>query len=206
MFARSTPAHSTLAFEEASSAIFAGTNGSVPALNAELTGPPGVQASLNEDGDDGLTLKASHEGYAARFGVSHARRIRISPDGLLIQGEDTLAAPKGLKGEAQASGGGYAVHFHLHPEVVARLAEDERSVTLVLPSCESWTLTANTPTISIEESVFLADERGPRSSQQIVLQGGLEEEREMQIVWSIEKAASPGETSPSEPASAPDPA
>jgi len=74
-------------------------------------GPPNVQASPNEEADQGLTLRASHEGYAARFGVSHARRMRMTPDGLLIQGEDILAAPKGLKGEAQASGGGYAVHF-----------------------------------------------------------------------------------------------
>ena len=206
MFARSTPAHSTLTFEEASSAIFAGANGSEPSLNAELAGPPNVQASLNEEADQGLTLRASHEGYAARFGVSHARRIRVTPDGLLIQGEDTLAAPKGLKGEAQTSGGGYAVHFHLHPDVIAQMAEDERSVTLILPNRESWTVTANTPTIALEESVFLADERGPRGSQQIVLQGGLEQEREMQIVWTIERAAAPGEASLPEPAATPEPA
>ena len=203
MFARSTPAHSTLTFEETSSAIFAGANGSEPSLNAELAGPPNVQASLNEEADQGLTLRASHEGYAARFGVSHARRIRVTPDGLLIQGEDTLAAPKGLKGEAQTSGGGYAVHFHLHPDVIAQMAEDERSVTLILPNRESWTVTANTPTIALEESVFLADERGPRGSQQIVLQGGLEQEREMQIVWTIERAAAPGEASLPEPAATP---
>ena len=33
--------------------------------------------------------------------------------------------------------------------------------------------------------MFLADERGPRGSQQIVLQGGLEQEREMQIALMI---------------------
>jgi uncharacterized heparinase superfamily protein len=206
MFARSTQAHSTLTFEESSSAIFAGANGSEPTLNAELVGPPNVQASLNEESDEGLTLKASHEGYAVRFGVSHSRRIQISPDGLLIQGQDTLAAPKGLKGEAQTSGGGYAVHFHLHPDVVAQMAEDQRSVTLILPNRESWTLTANTPTVALEESVFLADERGPRGSQQIVLQGGLEEEREMQIVWTIERGAAPGEATLPEASAAPDPA
>ena len=59
------------------------------------------------------------------------------------------------------------------------MAEDEKSVRLVLPNREAWTLTANTPTVALEESVFLADERGPRGSFQIVLQGGLEEEREI---------------------------
>jgi uncharacterized heparinase superfamily protein len=192
MFARSTPAHSTLTFVGTSSAMFAGSNGGEAALNAELVGPPNGQSSLNEE-DEFLVLKGSHEGYAARFGVGHARRIRLSPDGQLIQGEDVLTAPKGLKGEAQTSGGGYAVHFHLHPNVSAAMAEDGRGVTLVLPNREAWTITANTPTVALEESVFLADERGPRGSLQVVLQGGLEEEREMQIEWTIERTAAPGE-------------
>jgi uncharacterized heparinase superfamily protein len=204
MFARSTPAHSTLTFEEVSSATFAGgTNGSEPANDAELVGPPNVQASLSED-DGGLTLKGSHEGYVARFGVGHLRRIHLSADGLLVRGEDTLAAPKGLKGEAQTSGGGYAVHFHLHPSVSPQLAQDERSVTLVLPNREAWTITANTPTIALEESVFLGDERGPRRSAQVVLQGGLEEEPEVQISWSIERSAAPGEAILPAPSDAPD--
>jgi uncharacterized heparinase superfamily protein len=192
MFARSTSAHSTLTFEETSSAIFSGANGAEPAANAELAGPPNVQTSLEEE-DGALVLKGSHEGYTARFGVAHARRIEFSADGLLVRGEDTLAAPKGLKGEAQTSGGGYAVRFHLHPSVSAEMAEDEKSVRLVLPNREAWTLTANTPTVALEESVFLADERGPRASFQIVLQGGLEEEREIEIAWTIERTAAPGE-------------
>lgn len=204
MFARSTPAHSTLAFEEVSSATFAGgANGSEPANDAELVGPPNVQASLSEE-DGLLTLKGSHEGYVARFGVAHSRRVQLSADGLLVRGEDTLAAPKGLKGEAQTSGGGYAVHFHLHPSVSAQLAQDERSVTLVLPNREAWTITADTPTVALEESVFLADERGPRRSAQVVLQGGLEEEREVQISWSIERTAAPGKASLPAPSDAPD--
>ena len=204
MFARSTPAHSTLTFEE----TFLGDlrrcewQRAFPQRRARRAAK--CAGLAHRGGRRGLTLKGSHEGYAARFGVSHSRRIQVSPDGLLVQGEDTLAAPNGLKGEAQTSGGGYAVRFHLHPDVVAQMAEDERSVTLMLPNRETWTITANTPTVTIEESVFLADERGPRGSQQIVLQGGLEQEREMQIVWTIERAAAPGEANLPEASAAPD--
>jgi uncharacterized heparinase superfamily protein len=192
MFARSSPAHSTLAFEAISSAIFAGGgNGSEPPNDAELVGPPNVQASLGEE-DGGFVLTGSHEGYVTRFGVGHSRRLQLSADGLLVRGEDTLAAPNGLKGEAQTTGGSYAVHFHLHPNVSAKMSEDERSVTVVLPNREAWTITADTPMIALEESVFLADERGPRPSVQVILQGGLEEEREINITWSIERTAAPG--------------
>ncbi|MGB6347553.1 MAG: heparinase II/III family protein [Methyloceanibacter sp.] len=198
MFSRSTPAHSTLTFEDSSSASFGGANGSDSGADATLTGPPNVQAVLNEE-SEGLELKASHEGYVTRFGVTHSRLVLLSPTGLLIAGEDKLSAPKGLKGEAQTSGGGYAVRFHLHPSVSAEMAEDERSVRLVIPNGEAWTLSANTPTIALEESVFLADERGPRRSVQVALSGGLEEEREMRIVWTIERTAAPGEVSLPEP-------
>ena len=198
MFSRSTPAHSTLTFEDSSSARFGGANGTEPSADATLVGPANVQASLNEE-SEGLELQASHDGYLSRFGVTHSRLIRLAPAGLLIAGEDKLAAPRGLKGEAQTSGGGYAVRFHLHPSVSAEMAEDERSVRLVIPNGEAWTLSANTPTIALEESVFLADERGPRRSAQIALAGGLEEEKEVRIVWTIERTTAAGEASAPEP-------
>ena len=196
LFARSTPAHSTLTFDDASSAIFGGgANGSEPTADATLTGPPNVQAAVNEDGE-GLELKGSHDGYASRYGVTHSRLVLLSPDGLLVAGEERLSAPKGLKGEALESGGGYAVRFHLHPSVTADMMEDERTVRLVLPNTEVWTLRSNTPTIALEDSVFLADERGPQASFQVVLGGGLEQEREARMVWTIERAAAAGEMPP----------
>jgi uncharacterized heparinase superfamily protein len=204
MVTRSTAAHSALTFEDASSASFAGgANGGEPGADAALMGPPNVQASLS-DGSEGLELKASHDGYVSRYGVTHARLILLSPTGLLIGGEDRLTAPRGLKSEAQASGGGYTIRFHLHPSVSAEMAPGERSVALVLPNREGWTMSSNTPTIALEESVFLADERGPRRCLQIVLAGGLEEEREVRIVWTFERTAEPGEASLANPSGAPE--
>src|SRR4029079_16106316 len=161
------------------------------ALHVHLVGPPNAQFSLSDE-DDGLELKASHEGYLNRYGVAYARHITLAPHGLFVRGEDRLSAPKGLKGEAQASGGGYTVRFHLHPTVKATLGEDERTVALILPNREAWVLTANTPTVAVEESVFLADERGPRRSLQVVLSGGMEEERDIRIEWTLERVAEAG--------------
>lgn len=204
---RTTPAHSTLAFEDASSGQFAGgANGSAEAADVGLSGPPNVQFTLSDQGDGGLVLQASHDGYLARYGVSHARRVALSPDGLHLGGEDRLTAPRGLKGEAQSSGGAYTVRFHLHPTVKAALNEDERSVTLLLPNREAWVLSANTPIVAVEESVFLADERGPRRSLQVVLTGGMEEERDIRIQWNLERIAEPGEGALPVPAPAAPPA
>ncbi len=193
--ARTTPAHSALAFEDASSGVFAGgANGSAQAADVPLVGPPNVRFTLNDAGE-GLELRGSHEGYLSRYGVAYARTLTLAPNGLSVTGEDRLTAPKGLKGEAHASGGGYTVRFHLHPGVKASLGEDERTVTLILPNHEAWTLSANTPTVAVEESVFLADERGPRRSLQVVLTGGMEEERDIRIEWTLERVAEPGQGS-----------
>jgi uncharacterized heparinase superfamily protein len=192
MAARTTPAHSVLTFDDASSAVFAGgKNGAEPSADAELVGPANVQASLSE-GPHGIELIGSHEGYVASFGVIYARSIIVSQDGATISGEERLSAPKGLKGDAQQSGGGYAIRFHLHPSVTATMAEGGRSVLLQLPNRETWTLGADSPTVAVEESVFLADERGPRRTLQVVLSGGLEEERSLAVHWRIERTSAPG--------------
>jgi uncharacterized heparinase superfamily protein len=52
---------------------------------------------------------------------------------------------------------------------------------------ETWRLTANAEEMSIEESVLLADPRGPQVTSQIVLSGMMGEAREVRIVWNLEK-------------------
>jgi uncharacterized heparinase superfamily protein len=196
MAARTTPAHSVLTFDDASSAVFAGSkNGAEPSAEAELVGPANVQASLSE-GPHGIELAGSHEGYVASFGVIYARSIVVSQDGATISGEERLSAPKGLKGGALRSGGGYAVRFHLHPWVTAAMADDGRSVLLQLSNRETWVLSADSPTIAVEESVFLADERGPRRTSQVVLSGGMEEERSLAVHWRLERTAAAAEPKP----------
>jgi uncharacterized heparinase superfamily protein len=192
-FARSTAAHSTLTFEDSSSAEFpvGGTNGSQPALDSQLTGPANAQAALADQGDN-LRIKGSHDGYMTRFGVSHARQILIAPNGLLISSEDKLSAPKGLTSPEGLIAGDYAIRFHLHPSVRAELAPDGRSVELTLRNGETWRISSNAPETTIEESVFLADERGPLPTSQVVLGGVMGEMTEVRIVWNIERKGEMG--------------
>jgi uncharacterized heparinase superfamily protein len=192
-FARSTAAHSTLTFEDSSSAEFpvGGTNGSQPALDSQLTGPANAQAALADQGDN-LRIKGPHDGYMTRFGVSHARQILIAPNGLLISSEDKLSAPKGLTSPEGLIAGDYAIRFHLHPSVRAELAPDGRSVELTLRNGETWRISSNAPETTIEESVFLADERGPLPTSQVVLGGVMGEMTEVRIVWNIERKGETG--------------
>jgi uncharacterized heparinase superfamily protein len=198
LFARSTAAHSTLQFEETSSANFIGReNGARPAADAPLQGPPNVQGSLREE-EAGSEIRGSHDGYVTRLGVRHERRVVVAASGLVVAGEDRLvvAGPR-----AMPPGGDYAIRFHLHPDVSARARPDGRNVDLVLPNRETWTLSSNAPQIALEDSVFLADPRGPRQSTQVVLRGTLG--ADVHVVWRIERApptvtAAPPEGGPPE--------
>ena len=195
LFARATPAHSTLSFEDSSTAEFGsgGANGSGVASNAPLTGPLNAQATFADQGDN-LRIKGSHDGYMTYFGVSHARQFLIAPNGLLISSEDKLSAPNGLKSpDGNLIAGDYAIRFHLHPSVRAEMAADGKSAMLMLRNGETWKISSNAPETMIEESVFLADARGPQLTSQVVLGGVMGEAREVRIVWNIERATDGGD-------------
>ena len=193
-YSRSTPAHSTLSFEETSSAEFtaAGQNGTGIALDSPLAGPVNAQAAFADQGDN-LRIKGSHDGYLEHFGVQHARQFLIAPNGVLISSEDKLTAPVGLKSPDGAMiGGEYAIRFHLHPTVRAELAPDGASVLLKLKNGETWKISSNAPETRIEESFFLADARGPQPAQQVVLGGMMGEAFEVRIVWNVERITEGG--------------
>ena len=196
-FSRSTPAHSTLTFEDVSSGEFgtSGTNGALPTVDAPLLGPANAQATLSDqvENTDNIRIKGSHDGYLERFGVTHARQMLIAPNGLLISAEDKLSAPQGLKSpDENLIAGDYAVRFHLHPSVRAELGSDGQSVELRLKNGEAWRITSNASETTLEQSFFLADARGPQSTSQVVLGGFIGEASEVRIVWNIERKGEAG--------------
>jgi uncharacterized heparinase superfamily protein len=196
LYSRTTPAHSTVSLEEDSLAEFSGAaNGLQPAADTTLVGPVNPQAAFSDQGDN-LRIKGSHDGYVGRYGVSHSRQILIAPSGTLISAEDKLST-RGLKSpDGGLIGGAYAIRFHLHPSVKAQLLGDGSTVTLILRNGETWRLTSNAEETAIEESVLLADPRGPQPTSQVVLSGMMGEAREVRIVWNIEKT---GDEAPAHP-------
>ncbi len=196
LFARTTPAHSTLSLEEDSLAEFSGmANGAEPPADATLSGPLNPQGAFSDQGDN-LRIKGSHDGYMGRYGVSHSRQILIAPSGNLISAEDKVST-RGLKSpDGGLIGGAYAIRFHLHPTVKAQIVGDGTTATLILRNGETWRLSSNAEEMAIEESVLLADPRGPQATSQIVLSGMMGEAREVRIVWNLEKTGEEAEAHP----------
>ncbi len=185
--ARATAAHSTATIDGESSCRFA-RGGTRRLIGARiLAGPVVVPVNRRRD-ERGVTITASHDGYAERFGVIHERSLTLGPGGETMLGEDVL---RGV-GDTATRGGDreVALRFHLHPSVRASLTHEGRAVILALPGGGGWSFTAEDGVVSLEESVFLAGALGPRRSEQIVVRAPLG--AALRLVWSFERM--PAET------------
>lgn len=160
---RATAAHSTLILSDTNSAE----------LRPEGLGrrPEHVKADRQES-DGAQWLDASHDGWKRPFAAIHRRRLWLSESGDDLRGEDTVEA------EVRPA---YEMRFHLHPRVVATLAE-EGTVSLRLPSGAIWRLRAAGVRVSLEDSVHAAGE--PKPAQQVVLHA---EAGTPSVQWAIRR-------------------
>ena len=80
--ARGTASHNTLVLGGRSSATLVRNAGLRRHLNAApIRHPDRVTCELEEREDGAVVLHASHDGYAGRFGLVHARTLVLAPDG-----------------------------------------------------------------------------------------------------------------------------
>jgi len=198
---RSTAAHSTATVCDSSSSQIVPSASDETVAQARLSGPGTVDCQVLEENGE-FEMRGAHDGYAGRFGIVHARRLRLAASGERLRGEDRLMARSGLKGPAVENHGAFAIRFHLHPSVRAQLSQDGRTAHLVTPHREGWRIASDGLPLSIEESVFLADIKGPRRSLQVVIAGTIEDGREARVGWVLEKSVASvvAETVPKEEA------
>jgi uncharacterized heparinase superfamily protein len=192
--ARSTSAHSTLTLDDTSSGRFLVPQGwwadrvmaswLVRRLGAVLIRGPGDTAVEREDRAEAVLLRASHDGYAAPFGVAHERRWRLSGDGGRLDGEDVLTPHPTAAAEAEVK-----VRFHLHPRVKATPLPGAGAMMLLLPNGEAWDFRAEGLKASLEDSVYFAATEGVRRTDQIVLSFGAGERPG--VKWRFERTSGP---------------
>ena len=191
-FARSTAAHSTLTYRDTSSCRFV----ELSAMKRLLRGAPIVSGPTNvetrrEVVGNGVLLTTSHDGYLARFGVVHRRVLMVANDGSRLDGEDTVAPPRGARVKGNETE--YALRFHLHPSVKASRHSDARGVMLVLPNRDVWTFEALDDKVDLEDSVFLAGNDGPRRAAQIVIRQ--DSRRGPSVRWTFVRSTTSASTS-----------
>lgn len=184
--ARKTAAHSTLTLGETSSARFIEPARKSP--GRPVAGPDKVTVERRAH-DQETTLILSHDGYAAGFGLVHARELTLAHDGLTFSGRDRLLAASGGGPNKQTD---FVLRFHLHPQVSATIVAD--GVELTLGNGERLLFSATGAEPCIAESVFYASPAGARPARQIALSGRASPD--VDIRWSFAPLPSPGAVPP----------
>ncbi|MEZ5734777.1 MAG: heparinase II/III family protein [Novosphingobium sp.] len=162
---RATAAHSTLVLDDANSTAVL-INGGIGSGVSEVDVD---RRTLEADRTGGATrLEASHNGYAARYGLNHRRILILRDDGTELRGEDLLV-PTGRKGKRGKVA--FAIRFHLGPGIELGLSEDRQGVGLALPDGSYWQFRAGSGEISVEDSLWVDGQGRPMPIQQLVLQG-----------------------------------
>jgi uncharacterized heparinase superfamily protein len=180
--ARATAAHSTVVFNDTSSARFLESGSFKRLLGTPMvSGPKDIQVS-REDRGDAVILRVSHDGYADRFKVLHQRALKLAVDGHRLDGEELFLSTDGDM-IPQDIADEFAVRFHLHPAVKANKLTDGHGAMLMLPNREVWTFNAYEDRVEIEESVYLPGSDGPRRAVQIVIYGRAR--KVPRIHWSL---------------------
>jgi uncharacterized heparinase superfamily protein len=177
--ARSTPAHSTVSIEDASSGLFLDNRVLIRRIGSVMIGGPRRLTVSRDDRTDASTVVARHDGYAASFGVLHERALLVTADGNEILGTDRLI----VSGRPPRRDR-FAIRFHLHPQVRASRTSGG-DVLLVAPDGEAWTFACPMIGPELEDSVYLSDVAGRRKSQQIVLSGRIRVTPE--VNWSLNR-------------------
>ena len=190
--ARATAAHSTATLNDTSSCHFLDFDSFRRLLFGTpiVSGPQNVRV-VRQDLTEGALLRASHDGYANDFGIIHTRALRMSPDGYVLDGEDSFAPAEGdtfMEGMRDD----FAICFHLHPAVKASRLSDGHGVLLLLPDRDLWTFTGYAGPVEVEESVFLSGPDGPRRTMQIVIYGKARSQSAVRWTFRHTPPAAPG--------------
>lgn len=159
--ARSTAAHSTVTLADTSSSRLSKSTFIGPVMMSGIT----IAKAAREDGADGHDrMIASHDGYAAQFGLLHEREISLDAAGLRIIGRDSFVP----SGHDPAAGVGLTAvaRFHIHP-AIDLVQVDEETVLMRAADGESWYLHVPEQRPRIVEDVFFADASGIRPSELI---------------------------------------
>ena len=147
---------------------------------------PEVKAQRNEQ-DGNIWVGASHMGYVPAFGLRHERELYLAADGDDLRGEDRLV----VVGHGPPRGHGFAVRFHLHPDVQASTTQDGNAVLLKTPSGVFWRLKAVGAVMNLAESVYLGDGI-VRKTQQVVLDSHAGSTGAA-VKWALKREAKKGE-------------
>ena len=189
--ARATAAHSTVTFNDASSCRFLDSIAFRRLFGVPIVDGPRHVTVARDTEEGSIMLRASHDGYASRFGIVHERFIAVAADGNKIEGEDSFLPADNTSLPADGPDQ-FAVRFHLHPSIRVNRLTDGHGAVLLLPNKDVWNLDTHEDEVVLEESVYLAGHDGPRRTTQVVIYGRAREINRVHWTFSHVPHLAPG--------------
>ncbi len=193
---RATACHSTLVLDDTSSATIWDEGYIGETFGERLQDIPTVVTLDRAQEVTGVWVLGSHNGFVKDYGLTHDRRMFLSPNGRELRGEDTLFVQdvahqdiyhNRLRAQ-NVERWPFSIHFHLHPDAAASLDMSGHAVSIKLKSEEIWVFRQTGGEVSLRDAVFLDQQRlRPRQTKQIVVTGFVEEER-AQVTWAMTRA------------------
>jgi uncharacterized heparinase superfamily protein len=187
---RASAAHSTLVLDDANStAVLLHGQLGKGAETVEVERRH-VARTTGSGRREATRIEASHDGYAARFGLVHTRILTLAHDGNELAGEDILvpSSRKGKRGKV-----GFAIRFHLGRGVEAHMSEDKRGASLLTADGKLWQfrLRGEGPggedvKLAREDSLWVDGEGRPHATEQLVIEG-LTSRGGGQFSWLLKK-------------------
>ena len=179
---RATASHSTVGLDEQSSSRLVRSRQLERLIGGPaIAGPDSVTASVDQAVGE-VRLVATHDGYLARFGVLHERRLTLSHSGLLLTGSEILRPPAGthrLPYDVPV-----AVRFHVPIEAAIRTGPDGM-LAIEPESGPVWHLGAKGGRLTIEAGTHYALSQGPSAARQAVIRAATP--GETRIDWRLER-------------------
>ena len=173
---RSTAAHSTVVIDDSNSTAVH-NDGSLG------KGVTEVEQDRNED-MAGSRIDMRHDGYVRRYGLSHRRRIALSPDGREVRGEDFLIR-EGRRKSGQSID--YAIRFHLAPGVEISATADGVGALLRISGGALWRFRAIGGEVSVEDSLWIDPRGRPVATRQLVITGPVPEDG-IEVTWVLARS------------------
>lgn len=155
------------------------------ALGARLVGGVAQINVTRRENDAGVWVELAHGGWLKKSGLTHERRLFLDKQASELRGEDRFV-PSGGTNRAFTP---VEIYFHLHPDVHASLARDQRSVLLRGPSEVGWWLRNDAGEVAVEPSIHFIDGQ-PRQATRVVMRGRLRADRGGRVRWKLAVAES----------------
>jgi uncharacterized heparinase superfamily protein len=161
-----------------------------------INGPRTVPKEISNNAGIGI-FEGAHDGYVKSHGLTHVRKLKLSQDGQILEGEDLMIAIEDshkkqfdkISKKNNSDKLSVKAAFHLHPNVLPRLDQENNLLSLALKNGEVWIFNYGLdlhlelkPTIFFENGLF-----EPVESKKLILSADLLEYG-TRIKWSLSRA------------------